>query len=292
MYQKWLEAFYYVATEGGFTAAARKLNIGQPTVSSHVGNLEGYFGVELFHRMGRNIQLTEVGRKLYDITHDLFGHEQEAVAFLTALKNFEQGELNFSAVGPYDVMELLAAFRDHRPGIKCAVRLTIIDEVIEDLHEFRADIGIVGRDCASETVHSVFYNQHRVLIVVNQAHPLAARRKIQIADLDGEPMIVRKSSSTTQAAFDQAAAEAGVSVVSAFEIESREGLREAIIRGLGVGVISETEFAPHPALSALEVSDAKMFTRAYIACLKARQNRPLISEFFTLAKRLSDSRGG
>jgi DNA-binding transcriptional LysR family regulator len=87
MYQKWLEAFYHVATEGGFTAAARKLNIGQPTVSSHVGNLEGYFGVELFHRAGRRIQLTEIGRKLYDITHDLFGHEQEAIACLKARQN-------------------------------------------------------------------------------------------------------------------------------------------------------------------------------------------------------------
>ena len=287
MYQKWLEAFYHVAAEGGFTAAARKLNIGQPTVSSHVGNLEGYFGVELFHRMGRSIQLTEVGHKLYDITHDLFGHEQEAIAFLNAVKNFEQGELNFSAVGPYDVMELLAAFRDRRPGIKCAVRLAIIDEVIADLHEFRADIGIVGRDCTSDTIHSVFYNQHRVLIIVNRAHHLAGRETIQIADLAGEPMIIRKSSSTTQAAFDRAALRAGVNVTPVFEIESREGLREAIIRGLGIGVISETEFAAHPDLRSLEVTDAKMFTQAHIACLKARQNRPLISEFFTLAKSIS-----
>jgi len=287
MYQKWLEAFYYVATEGGFTAAARKMNIGQPTVSSHVGNLEGHFGVELFHRAGRSIHLTEIGRKLYDITHDLFGHEQEAIAYLNALKNFEQGELNFSAVGPYDVMELLAAFRDHHPGIKCAVRLAIIDEVIDDLHEFRADIGIVGRDCASDTIHTVFYNQHRVLIVVNRAHHLAGRETIQLAELAGEPMIIRKSNSTTQAAFDRAAAEAGVSVSTAFEIESREGLREAIIRDLGIGVVSETEFAAHSELWPIEVADAKMFTRAYIACLKARQNRPLIREFFALAKRIS-----
>jgi DNA-binding transcriptional LysR family regulator len=138
-------------------------------------------------------------------------------------------------------------------------------------------------------VHSVFYNQHRVLIVFNRTHPLAGRETITMADLHGEPMIVRKSSSTTQAAFDKAASDAGVSITPAFEIESREGLREAIIRGLGIGVISETEFAPHPDLRALEVSDAKMFTRAYIACLKARENRPLISEFFALAKRLSDA---
>ena len=290
MYQKWLEAFHFVATEGSFTGAARKLNVGQPTISTHVSNLEGRFGVELFHRKGRTIRLTPAGQMLYDITHDLYGHEQEAIAFLNTVKNLEFGEIKFSAVGPYDVMELLAALRERRPGIKCTVRLAVIDEVLEDLEGFNADIGIVGRDCASETIHSVFYNRHKIFVVVNRAHRLAARQSIRMKELAGEPMIMRMASSTTQEAFDNAAAAAGVAVEPAFEIESREGLREAIVRGLGIGVISETEFAPHPELHALVVSDAQMYTRAYIACLKARRNRPLIREFLALAQSLVDKR--
>lgn len=290
MYQKWLEAFHHVATEGSFTAAARKLNVGQPTISSHVSNLEGRFGVELFHRKGRSIQMTPTGKMLYDITHDLYGHEQEAIAFLNTIKSLEYGELNFSAVGPYDVMELLAALRERRAGIKCAVRLALIHEVIEDLESFRADIGIVGRDCASQSIHSVFYNQHRIFVVVNRNHRFADRQSVRMKDLDGEPMIIRSSSSTTQEAFDKAAHEAGVVVEPVFEIESREGLREAIVRGLGIGVISETEFAPHPELHPLTVSDAKMHTQAYIACLKARRNRPLIREFLSLAESLASKR--
>lgn len=290
MYQKWLEAFHHVATEGSFTGAARKLNVGQPTISSHVSNLEGRFGVELFHRKGRTIQLTSTGRMLYDITHDLYGHEQEAIAFLNTIKTLEYGELNFSAVGPYDVMELLAALRERRPGIKCAVRLALIHEVVDDLESFRADIGIVGRDCASETIHSVFYNQHRIFVVVNHKHRLARRRTVRLKELAGEQMIIRSPSSTTQEAFDKATEKAGILVDPVFEIESREGLREAIVRGLGIGVISETEFAPHPELHPLTVSDAAMHTRAYIACLKARRNRPLIREFLSLAETLVEKR--
>lgn len=290
MYQKWLEAFHFVATEGSFTGAARRLSVGQPTISTHVSNLEGRFGVELFHRKGRTIRLTPAGLMLHDITHDLYGHEQEAIAFLNAVKNLEFGEIKFSAVGPYDVMELLAALRERRPGIKCAVRLAVIDEVLDDLEGFNADIGIVGRDCASETFHSIFYNQHKIFVVVNRAHHLATKQTIRLKELAGEPMIVRMASSTTQEAFDNAAAAAGVVVETAFEIESREGLREAIVRGLGIGVISETEFAPHPELHPLMVSDAEMHTRAYIACLKTRRNRPLIKEFLNLASSLVDNR--
>lgn len=290
MYQKWLEAFHHVATTGSFTAAARKLNVGQPTISSHVGNLEARFGVELFHRKGRTIRLTSAGQSLYGITHDLYCHEQEAIAFLESVKNLEAGELRFSAVGPHDVMELLAALRERRPGIKYSVRLSLIEEVIADLEEFRADIGVVGRDCDKATIHSMFYDQHRVLVVVNRSHRLADRETVSLKELDGEPMIVRTSSSTTQKAFDTAAEKAGVKVEPVFQIESREGLREAIVRGLGIGVISETEFAPHPNLRPLIVTDAEMFTRAYIACLKVRRNRPLISEALNVANQIVSKR--
>ncbi len=290
MYQKWLEAFHQVATEGSFTGAARKLNVGQPTISSHVSNLEGRFGVELFHRKGRTILLTPAGKLLYNITHDLYGHEQEAIAFLNTVKTLEFGEMKFSAVGPYDVMELLAEMRDHRPGIKCTVRLALIEEVVEDLETFRSDIGFVGRDSISDTIHSVFYNQHRIFVIVNRAHRLATRTNITMKDLAGEAMVVRTSSSTTQEAFDKAAAEANIEIEPALEIESREGLREAIIRDLGIGVISETEFAPHPELHTLIVTDAEMHTRAYIACLKARRNRPLIREILNLAASIVEDR--
>ncbi len=68
MYEKPLKAFHAVAVEGGFTAASRALSIGQPTVSTHVHLLEETFGVELFHRRGRTIELTPVGRTLFTIT--------------------------------------------------------------------------------------------------------------------------------------------------------------------------------------------------------------------------------
>ncbi len=291
MYQKWLEAFHHVATEGSFTRAAQNLNVGQPTVSSHVGKLEARFGVELFRRKGRSIRLTSAGRTLHRITHDLHGHTQEAIAFLNSAKNLETGEFRFSAVGPYDVMELLVVFREQRPGINCTVRLGLTEDVMNDLEEFNADIGIVGRDCASDAIHSAFYSRHRIFVVVNRRHRLARRRGILLKELEGEDMIFRTASSTTQAAFNSAAAARGVTQESVFEIESREGLREAIIRGLGIGVISETEFAPHPELRPLRVTDSEMFTYAYIICLKSRRNRPLIQDFLQLAASMAKGCG-
>jgi len=283
MYQKWLQAFHYVARENSFTKAASCLNVGQPTISTHVSHLEEYFGVELFLRQRRKILLTLAGENLYAITQDIFRHKKEAIAYLNRIKNLNSGELNFSAARPYDVMELLVALRDKRPGIKYSVSLTTSENIIKDVLSFRADIGIVSRKFSDEAIHSVFYRQHKVFIVVHKNHRLANRNQIRLAELEGEEMIVRTTSSTTQEVFDQAAVSEGITIKPAFEMESREGMREAIIRGLGIGVVSETAFAPHKNIRPLTVIDADLYTRAYIVCLAVRKNRPLIREFLTMA---------
>ena len=91
MYHKWLRSFHAVAREGGFTAASKVLNVGQPTITDQVKALERQFGVELFHRRGRTVTLTDTGQQLLGFTQDIFGHEEEAVGFLTAARDLTLG---------------------------------------------------------------------------------------------------------------------------------------------------------------------------------------------------------
>ena len=96
-------------------------------------------------------------------------------------------------------------------------------------------------------------------------------------------MVLRPTFSTTRQAFDQALTRAGVQVNPVMEINSREANREAVLRGFGAGVISETEFAPSPSIKTLRVSNAEMFTKAFLVCLAERRDRPLIAGFFRTA---------
>jgi aminoethylphosphonate catabolism LysR family transcriptional regulator len=290
MYEKWLQAFHMVAKEGGFTAAAKVLNVGQPTVSTHVRSLENYFGVELFHRRGRSVALTGVGRSLLVITDGLFGHEEEAVKFLRAAQELQAGELNFSAIGPYDVMELLEAFGASYPKLRFSVVLGSTDEVLKSLLEFDSDIGILGHEERDPRFFCKFYNRHELLVMVNAAHPLADRRAIAIEELDGQEMVLRGAGSTTRKAFFSALDRAGVKIRPVMEIKDREAAREAVIRGLGIGVVSECEFASHERLKALRVSNARMHIYASVACLAERRNRPLIAAFFETVDRLAGKR--
>ena len=79
-----LRSFHGVASEGGFTAASKVLNVGQPTLTSQVKALEAYFDVELFHRRGRSVVLTQAGRGLFQLTRRIMNLEIEAKDLLYA----------------------------------------------------------------------------------------------------------------------------------------------------------------------------------------------------------------
>ena len=85
-----LKAFDATARAGSMTAAAKVLALQQPTVSAHIQRLESEYGVELFHRRGRRLELTSFGRTLLDYTRRTFSGEEDAHALLAA-DGFEDG---------------------------------------------------------------------------------------------------------------------------------------------------------------------------------------------------------
>lgn len=287
MYEKWLQAFHLVTTEHGFTAAANVLNIGQPTVSTHIKSLEDHFGVELFYRRGRRIELAPMGEALFTITRGLYAHEAEAIRLLRDAHALETGRIDLAAIGPFDVIEILEAFRARYPKIESTVMVTDVDVVLDYVRDFKTDVAIIGEEIDAPDFHCQFYNRHEVLVIVHTGHRLAGRKTIRLAELDGEEMVLRARGSTTRAAFDNAARQSGITVKPVIEINSREAVREAVWRGIGFGVVSETEFSPDPRLHAIRISDARIHTLAYLLCLKERADRPIIKSFFDTAAGMS-----
>jgi len=112
-----LRSFFAVARHGGFTAGARALHVSQPTVTTQVRALEASYAIELFIRRGRGVALTAAGEALYGIAERIFEQEEEALALLRNTGELRAGRLRVGAVGPYHVMEMLAAFRSAERGV-------------------------------------------------------------------------------------------------------------------------------------------------------------------------------
>lgn len=286
MHLRWFEAFYAVARTGGFTSAARALNIGQPTVSTHIRALEDRFRVELFHRRGRTIELTDIGKQLFTIMQGMFGHEGEATDLLRAAQALEVGSLKIGSIRPSDVMEIAATLLKQHTNLKLTVTLGAGPDLLDGLLKFDFDVAVIGDGPDDPRFYSQFYNKHRVLIVANVNHPLARRRSIRIEELEGQNFILRTSGSTTRRIFDQALHKAGIKVRPIMETNNREAVNTAIIHNIGLGAISESEIIAHKNLKILTLSNVELYNSAYVVCLAERRKRPLINGFLSAANKI------
>lgn len=283
MYQHWLQAFHAVARFGSFTGAARTLRVSQPTISTHVKSLEDHFRVELFHRSGRTVSLTPIGKALLTITHGMYGHEAEAIALLNSARKQDVGQLKISAVRPSEAIEILTDFRVGHPNVMLQLTLSSTPSILADLLRFECDVGVVGTKPDDARYHSLLYDRHRILVVMSTKHRLAWRRSLQLEHLRGEDMILRAEGSTTRAAFDAVLGKRRVAVRPVMETNSREAVLRAAANGIGIGVITETEFIAMEGITSVLIDDAAMFTYAYVVCLAERRSRPLISALLELA---------
>ena len=279
MFYTQLRSFHAVAREGGFTAAARVLAIGQPTVTSQVKALEDFFQVELFHRKGRRVALTDTGKALFALTQRLMAAEAEARDMLNAIGGFHSGELKVAAVGPYHVTEMLSAFSARYPEIKLSVAVRNSRESLQWLLDYRADVGVLAHMEDDPRFHAIPYSRHPVVVFVNADHPWADRHAVKLQELEGQRMVLREVGSTTRRAFEDVLTTKGVTINPVMEIGSREAIWMAVERGIGIGVVSEIEFVPHPRLRVVRVADAEIYTYAHVVCLAERRDSRVIRAF-------------
>ena len=281
-----LRSFHAVARAGGFTGAARLLHISQPTFTTQVRFLEETYGVELFHRRGHKVTLTPLGAQLYDLAQRIFALEGETVHLLEDSGELKSGILRVGAVGPFHVTEMLARFNRSYPGVDVSVRVGNSEVVQQELLDYRTDVAVLAQFTDDPRFHAVPYSRHPIVVFVNRRHRFATRRSIRIAELEGEPMIVREEGSTTRKALDDALRKARVKPRIAMEIGSREAIREAVIMGVGIAAVSEIEYVANPEIRSVAVSDAEMYTYAHVFCLNERREARLVRAFLGIVGEL------
>lgn len=274
-----LRTFHAVAEQRGFTAAARALGIGQPTVTTQVRELEERYGVELLLRLGRRVELTEAGRALLELTRRMVSLHQEADELLSSSGRLQSGHLRLAAVGPFHATEMIAAFRRRWPAIEITVLLGNSDQTLGRLLDLQADVAILAHAVDDRRVHTIPYRTHEVVLFVNGDHPWFERDRIQMEELAGQDFVLRERGSTTRRAFEAALERTGVVINPVLEIGSREGVWKAVERGLGISVVADFEFVPHPNLRTIRFEDCSVRTEYRIACLLERQRSRKIRAF-------------
>jgi DNA-binding transcriptional LysR family regulator len=247
-----LTVFLQVAEEGSFSAAAKKLDLTQPTVSFHIDNLEKNFGCQLFTRTSKGVSLTIYGEKLYETTRTINGLIANTHNEIQAMTQGTAGRILLGAStipADYILPPLLAGFlREHQ---NLAISLVTGDSqtILDKFHNGEIPVAIVGAKPKDSIVSQPLWSDNLVLV----AHP--DYQATIPATPTGEwlltlPFVLRKKSSGTAISALEALARLGIApdqLRIVLEAGSNQTVKAAILSKIGVGFISawavETELA-------------------------------------------------
>lgn len=281
-----LRAFHVVAASKGYSQAARDTAISQSNLSGQVRQLEAASGFALFERGRLGVSLTPEGEMLYAITQRLFGLLDEADAFLRTRRS-DGGHLRIASDGVNHALPVLREMHSERPQLTFAMQVLNSDLVLEQLAQFRADVGITARKPVDGRFHVLPFTRMHLGVILPVAHPWSARDTIAIPELQGHPVVLREKGSRTRESFETALMAAQVSLGPAVEISTREGVREAVAAGFGLAAMADLDHVPDPRLVFVPLRGPKLHFDEYLICLKERRRVPVIAHFIRCAAELA-----
>ena len=282
-----LRAFHQVALQGSFTRAAEVLHVTQPAISDQIRKLEEQYDILLFNRTKRQVTLTWAGQALLEITRRLFDAEEQALHLLSETREMQSGTLRIVADSAAHVLQVLAAFRVRYPGVKVVIRAGNSQQVMDSLHAYDADLGVIGEIPEGEEFDHVRLNATAITAFVAAGHPLAGVAGVTLAGLAEYPLVLRERGSKTRTKLEQAAVAAGLTLTAAIEAEGREAVREIVASGAGVGFVSGAEFIADARLVAIPlVGGAPLMMEEALICLKERRSGQMVRAFLDTAREL------
>jgi DNA-binding transcriptional LysR family regulator len=250
-----LEAFVAVARQGGFTRAADKLCLTQPTVSGQIKELEETLGVSLFQRLPRAVVLTEAGELLLPRALGLLGSREELLERAAAYRGLLWGQLTVYAStipGEYLLPSLLAGFKGAHPGIRITLRIHDSETVLGQVRRGEAALGVVGKpgDNGGLRFHPLWRDRIALYTGGGEDTP----PQLQVRDLCRVPLVLREEGSGTRRAVEVALQPLGISLgecAVVAEFGSTTAVKQAVAAGLGAGFLSDASVAAELAAGSL-----------------------------------------
>ncbi|SRR5579883_354212 len=286
----YLETFSKAAELSSFTGAARALRVTQASVSQRVQTLEKLLSKPLFKRQGGRVLLTDAGRKLYDYAQRILDLHRQARREITGLETPAGGELCLAASsipGEHFLPALLSKFGQTHPHIRVRAAVSDSMDVMTQVERGEVSLGLVGRRIDSTHLEFRYLASDHMVLVVPAGHALSSRKKVSVKQLLQHPFILREAGSGLRHWFEKSLDKAGYALADlrvGLELGSNEAIKEAVLRGAGVAILST--FAVQKELwagqlHALEVSNLKSDREMFIV-RDRRRVLPLPARLFLL----------
>ncbi|MFT4020147.1 MAG: LysR family transcriptional regulator GigC [Acinetobacter sp.] len=241
-----LAVFVAVAQEGTVTKASDAVRLTQSAASMALADLEDGLGAPLFDRLGKRLQLNDLGRFLLPQALEILGRceafEQVAKGELQSI------DLRLGAtltISDYLMPDLMAGFLQSQPQAYLQLQVGNTRQIIEAVSQFQLDLALIEGSCHIPQLQSIHWRDDELAVCCSPQHPLAQlQRPLTPQDFDQVEWILREEGSGTREVFDNAI----VKDLDDAHIRLTLGHNEAILKiisgGLGVSCISKLALLP------------------------------------------------
>lgn len=285
-----LRAFHGVAREGGYTKAARTLNVSQPTLSLQIKALEEGYGVNLFERQGRGVRLTAFGKNLLRTTTRLFATIDEVEDVLIGARDLKTGDLNLGATGPHHIVPLMAAFENQYPGPHVSLFVRNARELLHLLHDRRIDVAQISFPPDEDGLETIPICVDPMVACVGKGHRWARRNLIKFEDLVGERLLLRERGTATRTVMEKAFDETGLSPNHLTNIHDWESIRDLVAANLGISVMSTADAREDPRLARIQITGVKLEMPEHLVYFGERRRLRIVRLFLEEAEKLLGQR--
>lgn len=238
-----LQLFLAAAEEGSITAAAKRMHLTQPALSRQVKALEEELGVELFTRGAHSVNLTPAGKTLQEEGGKLLERAARVVKQVRATA--EDGEPLRIGYAPSLAGSLLGHALERFSQIHPRVRVQLSDlsssEMRDGLIQGTLDVVVtVPWEGDAQSVRWTTIRRHRMGLALPETHALAKKKKIPLADLDGQRLLLYSRIDYPEywQAITRLFRDHGLQAKVAGEFDGVTSLGAALAAGLGVAIVT------------------------------------------------------
>ena len=283
-----LNIFCKVIELKSFSKAGKVVLLSQPTISSHIKDLEDHFNCRLIDRLSKEAIPTKAGELLYEYAKRMLDLRDETETALAEHIGKIRGRLvigGSTIPGTYLMPQLIADFKRTYPDVIISLVIGDTDHIIESILKGSLELGIVGAKAESRKIVQEKLIEDEMCLIVPADHRWASEKRVSLKQLVSEPFILREYGSGTLKSLGQRLSSCGYGIEDlnvVAELGSTQAICQGIKTGAGVSVISKLAVAEDleaGKLKALEVDDMDLKRNFYLTQHRYRSPSPLSKAF-------------
>ena len=278
-----MEALIYLVEERSFSRAAKRMFLTQPALTKNIRNMEDYLGVKAVNRSNAGVTLTKEGKILYDYARRIVKLRREAAEKINQMQENRGGDIYLSAStipATYILPLAMSNFKTSHADIRIFLKTEDSEEVMNMVLDREVEIGCIGKKPPNAKLIAEPVWHDRLILVVPTGHRWIKKAYVDLAELILEPFVLREKGSATRDVFETYIKENQATTLAQFnisgELGSSEAIKEAVLAGLGVSVLSvhavRRELAAKT-LFEIPITSCRIERRFYLIYLKLFEPR-------------------